>query len=309
MIFSLGQMGQWVFDRFLIATGKSKLFLISLGVASIVNLVLDPVLIFGISIFPKMGTAGAAAATVIGQFCGAAAGIAVNKKWNRAIPIVFWGRLDRTSIGEILKVGIPTIIMQSIVSMTGIVMNTVLQTFSYTAVAVMGVCSRISGLATIPVNGINCGIIPIIAYNYGAGNKERIYETIKFCLLYGLGMMFVVWGLLTVFAEPVMVLFDASDEMLGLGVSALRIFAVSYFLSTVGMIFSTVFQALGNGGYSMVLTVTRQAVLPVGLALCFSFTGILWTVWFSFVLAELLSMPLSLFFMRKIKYRLTLMDD
>ena len=301
MLLSLGQMGQWVFDRFLIATAKSKLFLITLGVASVVNLILDPIFIFGYFGLPEMKTAGAALATVIGQFCGAAAGIVINKKWNRAIPVVFFGKVNWSRVGDILKIGIPTFIMQSVVSMSGIVMNTILQVFSYTAVAVMGICVRLSSLATIPINGINCGLIPIIAYNYGAGKKERIIESIRVVLRYDFILMGVVWGLLTLFASPILVLFDASPEMLAIGVPAVRIFAVSYFLSTVGFVFATVFQALGRGDYSMWLTITRQVVLPILLAFIFTKTmGMLPLVWVAYVLSELISMPMSIVLMKKI---------
>lgn len=299
MLLSIGQMGQWVFDRFLIATGKSKLFLVTLATASIVNLILDPILIFGFLGFPAMGTAGAAVATVIGQFCGAIAGIIVNKKWNRQIPVVFLGKVDGRSLVDILKVGIPTSIMQGIVSLNGIMVNTILQGFSYTAVAVMGICNRIAGLATIPIGGINCGLIPLIAYNYGARKPERIYESIRVSFRYDFTMMAIVWFLLTVFARPVLLLFDASPEMIAIGIPAIRIFAVAYFLATVGFVYSTVFQALGRGDYSMCLTITRQVVLPIVLAYALSQTGMLVAVWAAFVLAELLSIPISLFFMKK----------
>lgn len=301
MIFSLGQMGQWVFDRFLIATAKSKLFLITLGVASVVNLILDPILIFGYLGFPAMKTTGAALATVIGQFCGAGAGIIINKRWNRTIPIVFFGRVNWNRVADILKVGIPTFIMQSVVSLSGIIMNTILQTFSYTAVAVMGICVRLSSLATIPINGINCGLIPIIAYNYGAGKKDRIFESIRVVFRYDFVLMAIVWAILTVFAAPILHVFDASSEMLGIGIAAVRIFAVSYFLSTVGYVYSTVFRALGRGDYSMWLTIARQVIVPVLLSAIFARTGILLLIWTSYVIAELISFPISLFFMNRVK--------
>ena len=301
MLFSLGQMGQWVFDRFLISTAKSNLFLVTLGVASVVNLILDPILIFGYFGFPEMKTAGAAIATVIGQFCGAFAGILINKRWNQTIPIVFTGRVNWARVADILKIGIPTFIMQSVVSLSGIIMNTILQAFSYTAVAVMGICVRLSTLATIPYHGINCGLIPIIAYNYGAGKRDRILESIRVVFRYDFILMGVVWVILTVFAAPILRLFDASPEMLAIGVGAVRIFAVCYYLSTVGTVYSTVFQALGKGNYSMWLTITRQVIFPVLISAFASRIGILWLVWASYVVAELFSLPLCAILMKKVK--------
>lgn len=304
MFFSLGQMGQWVFDRFLIATGKAMHFLITLGVASLVNLILDPVLIFGWFGFPRMETAGAAIATVVGQFCGAAAGIAVNKKWNSAIPILFRGSVDKKSVLDILRIGIPTFIMQSVVSLSGILMNTILQAFSYTAVAVMGICNRLSGLATIPINGINCGLIPLIAYNYGAKKKERIYESIRVSFRYDCILMGLVWLALSLFAGPILILFNASETMMEIGIPAVRIFAFSYFLSTLGLVYSTVFQALGRGDYSMWLTLCRQVFLPILLAYLLSRTGNLTLVWISFVLAELLAAPVAFWLMKRVNRKL-----
>lgn len=300
MLFSLGTFGQWVYDRFIIATGRSSLFLITLSVASVVNLILDPIFIFGWLGLPAMGTTGAAIATVIGQFCGAIAGIILNEKKNPEIYARFRFRVPLRSIVDILKVGIPTSIMQSTVAFTGILMNTILQSFSSTAVAILGICNRIQGLATLPPNGINNALIPIVAYNYGAKNRERIRQTIRWAYLYSFAMMGVILLGLELFPKQILVLFDASENMFAMGTPAIRIMAAAYFLCVIGMIGSTVFQALGKGNYSMYLTLARQVAMPLGFVYLFSLSGNLTLVWCAFILAEILSAPFTIYLLRRI---------
>ena len=187
MLASLGQMTQWVFDRLLIATGKSALFLATLGTASVVNLILDPILIFGLFGLPAMGTAGAAIATVIGQTAGGLLGIYLNIKRNREIPIHFTLHISRHCVVNILRIGIPTAIMQGIMSVMGIFINTILHQFSSTAVAIYGILLRVQNIAQIGVQGMNNALIPIIAYNYGAKKEKRIHETVKYAFLYASG--------------------------------------------------------------------------------------------------------------------------
>ncbi len=301
MIFSIGQMMQWVFDRLIIATGRSMLFLATLGTAAAVNLILDPILIFGYLGFSPMGTAGAATATVIGQSCGAALGVVLNIKYNKEIPIRFSLKPDRHTLANILRVGIPTSIMQGLVSCMGIVMNTILYGFSSTAVAVYGICARIQNIATIPVHGIDNGLIPIVAYNYGAKSKNRIYESIRYAVIFSLALMLVITVLLELFPVPILYLFKASDNMLSIGVPAIRILAVSWLISVLGSVIGTMFQALGNGAYSMCVTVARQVVLPIGFALILSGTGDLNMVWIAFLLSEILTIPLLFVLFNRIR--------
>lgn len=300
MLFSLGTFGQWVYDRFVMATGRSSLFLITLSVASGVNLVLDPIFIFGWLGLPAMGTTGAAIATVVGQFCGAIAGVILNEKKNPEIHARFRLLVPLRSIVDILKVGIPTSVMQSTVALTGILMNTMLQGFSSTAVAIMGICNRIQGLATLPPHGINNALLPIVAYNYGAKNRNRILESIRWAYIYSFAMMGVILAGIELFPRQILALFDASQNMLAMGVPAIRVMAVSYFLGVIGAIGSTVFQALGKGNYSMYLTLTRQVVIPLSFVYLFSLSGNLTLVWRSFILAEILSAPLTVYLLRRI---------
>ncbi len=301
MLFSLGQMMQWVFDRLIIANAKSMLFLITLGTAAVVNLILDPIFIFGLLGFAPMKTAGAALATVIGQSCGAVLGVILNIRYNKEIPIRFTIKPDGRMILDILRVGIPTSIMQGLVSVMGIVMNTILYGFSSTAVAVYGICARVQNLAGIPVHGIDNGLIPIVAYNYGARKRKRIDESIRWAFIYAMILTGIVIVLLEMFPAPLLALFDASETMLAIGVPAIRILAVGWLLSVFGFVIGTTFQALGNGGYSMYVTVMRQVALPIGFAMLLSRTGNLWMIWVAFLMAEILTIPLVVFLFGKTK--------
>ena len=257
MLFSFGQMLQWVFDRLLIATGKSNLFLATLGTASLVNVILDPILIFGYFGFPAMGTAGAAAATVTGQLAGGLLGIYLNIKRNKEIPVHFTLHIQKKYVANILKVGIPTAIVQGIMSVMGIFINTILYQFSSTAVAIYGILMKVQNLAQIGVQGMNNGLLPIIAYNYGAGKEKRIHETIRCAFLYAVIIMIVVLISLELIPDKILMLFDASEQMIRLGIPAVRIMSVSFFVSSVGIIFAAIFQGFGNGNYSMYLAFMR----------------------------------------------------
>ena len=303
MLLSFGQMTQWVFDRLLIATGKSSLFLISLTVASITNLILDPIFIFGYFGCPAMGTTGAGLATAIGQIVGAVAGILINIKYNKEIPIRFSLKPDWKYCKSILKVGIPTAIMQGLVSVMGMFINTVLIVFSSTAVAVFGICTKIQSLVLIGVNGINIGLIPIVAYNFGAGKRKRMYQSVKWALIDAFIVMAVFTGILEAFPKAVLYLFDASENMLAIGTVALRLLALSFLLSTVSTIMSGYFQAVGDATYSLLLTLSRQVLLLIIFIKIFSAAGNLELIWSSYIFAELLTIPLAVLLFKKTKKR------
>ena len=299
MLFSFGQMGQWVFDRFVIASGKSTLFLFTLSAASITNLILDPIFIFGMFGLPRMETTGAALATVIGQIVGMLAGMMINKKWNREIPFSFTIHQDKESILQILNVGIPSTLVQILTSFISVALNSILITFSSTAVAVYGVCTKIQSISTVGVHGINNGVIPIVAYNYGAQKKERIYETIKFAILYGLIFYIIFFIALEGFPNMVLKLFDASDNMLSIGIPALRIFGIAYLISIPSLVYSSSLQGLSMGRQSMYITMSRQAILPLLFVLLLSPFHQVNLVWFAFVFAECIGIPLSMYLWKK----------
>lgn len=299
MLFSFGQMGQWVFDRFVIASGRSHLFLFTLSAASLTNLVLDPIFIFGLFGLPRLETLGAAIATVIGQSVGMVAGILINRKWNPEIPFSFHLRPDGASVRAILKVGIPSTLVQVLTSFVSIAMNSILLAFSTTAVAVYGACVKIQSVVTVGVHGIDNGLIPIVAYNYGANKRERIDEAIKWTLFYSALLYFIFFIALEFVPGSLLKLFDASDYMLSIGIPALRILAVAYFVSIPCQVFAAALQGLSLGTNSMYITMTRQAILPVLFALIFRKLGILNMIWFAFVLAELTGIPLAVYLWKK----------
>lgn len=299
MLFSFGQMGQWVFDRFVIASGRSGLFIFTLSAASVTNLVLDPIFIFGWFGLPRMETLGAAIATVIGQIVGMIAGILINRRWNKEIPFGFTLRPDFRSVLSILKVGIPSTLVQVLTSFVGVLMNSVLLAFSTTAVAVYGICNRLFGICTVGVHGINNGLIPVVAYNYGAFDRKRITESVKWALVYGALFYLPFFLVLELLPGAVLRIFDASPYMQEIGTLALRILAFAWFIAIPGLVMAAALQGLSMGMGSMIVTMTRQAVLPLIFAVILGLFGNLDLIWGAFILAEFGGMPLAFFLWKK----------
>lgn len=299
MIFSFGQMGQWVFDRFVIASGKSSLFIFTLSAASITNLILDPIFIFGMFGIPRLETTGAAIATVIGQCIGLLAGVIINKRWNKEIPFSFTLRPDIESVKNILKVGIPSTVVQVLTSFVNIGMNSILISFSSTAVALFGICARMQGVVTVGVHGINNGIIPIVAYNYGAGKSSRISDSVKWAIIYGIALFIGFFMLLEILPMQMLSLFDASEHMMEIGIPAIRIMAIAYLISIPSLVLAATLQGLSQGTRSMYITMLRQAIFPLAFAFLLSQTRQLQIVWIAFIMAELLGIPVALILWRK----------
>ncbi|MFQ6792354.1 MAG: MATE family efflux transporter [Thomasclavelia sp.] len=295
MLFSFGQMGQWIFDRLVIASGKSNLFIFTLSAASLTNLILDPIFIFGYFGIPAMGTLGAAIATVIGQCVGCIAGYIINKKYNKEIPIEFTLHPDLKSMIQILKVGIPTAIVQSISSFVGIFMNSILISFSTTAIAVYGICTKIQNLVLVGVHGIDNGVIPIVAYNYGANKPARIKETRKWATIFSLAIYGIFFIVLEIFTKNILVIFDASQDMMNMGVAALRIMSISFYLSHICLVIAAMLQGLSLGTKSMYLTMMRQVIFPFGLVFIFQFFQNINLIWLAFILAELFTIPIGIY--------------
>lgn len=299
MIFSFGQMGQWVFDRFVIASGKSSLFIFTLSAASITNLILDPIFIFGMFGLPRLETTGAAIATVIGQCVGLLAGIVINKRWNKEIPFSVTFSPDMESVKNILKVGIPSTVVQVLTSFVNIGMNSILLSFSSTAVAVYGVCARMQNVVTVGVHGIDNGLIPIVAYNYGAGKRSRISDSVKWAVIYGVALFIVFFMILELFPMQMLSLFDASEHMMKIGVPAIRILATAYLISIPSLVLAAALQGLSQGTRSMYITMLRQAMLPLAFAFVLSRTKQISLVWTAFIMAELLVIPVALALWKK----------
>lgn len=299
--FSFGLFFQIVFERLMQATGKSIYSMITQGLGAILNIVLDPILIFGLFGMPKMGVAGAAAATVIGQIIAAITGLIINHTLNKEIKVSIRGfKPDFQTIKEIYVVGIPSIIMISITSISTYVINNILNKFSSTAVAAFGVYFKLQSFVFMPVFGINNGMIPIIAYNYGARKKDRIIETIKLAILGGMALMTFGFIIFQLFPTDLLKLFNASENMISIGRPALKIVSISFLSAGFTVVSSAVFQALGNGVLSMVLSMARQLIVLIPLAFLFSLKNKVDLVWWAFPLAEVAAMALCIYFLRRI---------
>lgn len=295
---SFGMYTQFVFERLLQSTGKTFFTMITQGTGAIINIILDPILIFGLFGMPRMGVAGAAVATVIGQIVAGIIAIIINEKKNTEIKLHFKGfKPDGVIIGHIYMVGIPSIIMQAIGSLMTYGMNRILMVFSSTAAAVFGVYFKLQSFIFMPVFGLNNGMVPIIAYNFGASKKDRLVKTIKLSILYAEAIMAVGFLIFQFFPLQLFAMFDASETMLSIGVPALRIISISFLLAGFAIICSSVFQALGNGIYSMLISIARQLVVLLPVAYLLSRLGNVNYVWWAFPAAELISLIMSVIFL------------
>ena len=298
---SVGIFMQMAFERLLQSTGKTIYAMITQGAGAVTNLILDPILIFGLLGFPAMGVAGAAAATVIGQIVAAALAIVFNLKYNKELRISFRGfKPDMGLIGNIYKVGIPSIVMQAIGSVMTYGMNRILMTFTSTAAAVFGVYFKLQSFVFMPVFGLNNGMVPILAFNYGAGNKERLIKTMKYSIAYAVALMAVGLVVFQVFPAQLFSLFDASETMLAIGVPSLRIISLSFLFAGFCIVCGSVFQALGNGVYSMVVSIARQLIVLLPVAYFLSLTGNVNYVWWSYPIAEMMSLSMTIYFLIRI---------
>ena len=297
-ICSFGVYAQFIFEKLLQSTGLTFFSMLSQLAGAVTNIVLDPILIFGLFGLPAMGVVGAAVATVIGQCVGAAMAILFNLKRNKELTISFKGFWPNGQIiGRIYKVGVPSIIMQAIGSVMTYSMNLILIQFTSTATAVFGVYFKLQSFFFMPVIGLNNGMVPIIAYNYGAGKRIRIVKTIKYSMFYAFILMFL--GFLTFELIPGVLLgmFDASEEMLSIGIRALRTIGVHFLIAWYCIIAGSVFQAVGNGMYSLIVSVARQLVILIPAAYILARIGGLNLVWWAFPLAELMSLCVSTIFL------------
>ena len=300
-IASIGIFIQITFERLMQSTGKTIYNMITQGLGAIINIILDPILIFGWFGLPAMGVTGAAIATVIGQIIAAMLGIFFNWKYNKEIHVSFKGfRPCRKTIGNIYKIGVPSIIMQSIGSLTTFGMNNILLMFSSTAATVFGVYFKLQSFIFMPVFGLTNGMIPIIAYNYGARNKKRIYQTFKLSVVMSVSIMAVGVVIFQTIPKTLLGLFEASDHMLAIGVPALRIISLSFVFAGFCIICSASFQALGNGVYSMLMSFARQIIVILPVAFIFAKTLGLNAVWFSYPIAEIVAVVMSIFMLKRI---------
>ena len=301
LIFSFGIFMEMTFERIMQSTGRTIYSMVTQGTGAIINIILDPIMIFGLFGFPRLGIRGAAIATVTGQIIAMILAVWFNHKKNRDVQLSFKGfKPDGRIIAKIYEVGVPSIVMQSIVSIMTFGMNKILIMFSETAVSVLGIYFKLQSFIFMPIFGLNNGVIPIVAYNYGAGHKKRIMDTIKLSTFNAVGIMLIGLIIFQVFPEGLLKLFNASDHMLEVGVPALRIISTSFLFAGYCIILGSVFQALGNGVYSLIVSVARQLLCILPLAYVFARVAGLHAVWYSFPLAELISVTLTTILFRRI---------
>ena len=293
-IASFGLFMEIACERLLQSTGKTIYSMYTQGLGAIINIVLDPILIFGYFGAPALGIAGAAGATVIGQIIAFCLGFFFNKTRNHEITISLRDfKPNSEIISHIYAVGIPSIIMASIGSIMTFGMNKILIAFSSTATAVFGIYFKLQSFVFMPVFGLNNGTVPIIAYNYGAGKPDRIMGTLKLAAMYAVTIMLIGLAVVQLIPDKLLMIFSASDTMLSIGIPALRTISLSFLFAGFSIVCSSMFQALGHGMLSLWISVFRQLVVLLPVAFVFAKLGGLHVVWFAFPIAEVFAIIFS----------------
>ncbi len=293
-IWSVGLFGQVIMERLAQATGKTTLSMATQLTGAIINIILDPLFILGIGPFPRLEAKGAAIATVIGQCVAFLVGIIINEKANKEIRVrVKDMKPDLKIIVNIYKIAVPSIIMVGIGSVMTFFLNKILLSFTTTAAAVFGVYFKLQSFVFMPIFGLNNGVIPIIAYNYGARNKERIVQCLRFSCFVAVAIMAAGTVLMWLMPEQMLMLFDAKKEMLEIGVPALRTISSSFVVAAVCINLGSCFQALGRSYYTMIVSFARQIIVLLPAAYLLSKTGVLSYVWFAFPIAECMSLAVT----------------
>ena len=296
-ILSFGMFAQITFERLLQSTGKTIFTMVTQLTGAVINIILDPIMIFGLFGMPRMEVAGAALATVIGQICAAVLAVILNYRKNHEIQLSFRKfRPSGETIKRIYLVGIPSIIMMSIGSVMTFGMNKILIAFSSTANAVFGVYFKLQSFVFMPVFGLNNGMVPIIAYNYGARRPDRISKTMRLSVIYAVAIMIIGLAVFQFFPDQMLGIFNASENMLEIGRYALRIISLSFVFAGFGIVASSVFQALGHGFLSLAVSAIRQLAVLLPAAFILAKLGGLHAVWWAFPIAEVFSMAFSVLF-------------
>ena len=306
MVLSIGMASQVTIERLLQSTGRTFYTMITQGLGAIINIIMDPIMIFGLYGFPKLGVAGAAYATIIGQSIAAMLALYFNLKKNpdiRFSPRIFKLKLD--VVKRIYFVGIPSILMIAIGSVMTYLFNLILTAFSSTAVAVFGVYFKLQSFFFMPVFGLNNGVIPVLAYNYGAKKKDRINEALKFGIALAFTVMCIGTIVFELMPERLLQMFSASDDMMLIGIKALRTIAWHFPIAGVCIAMGSVFQAFGRSFYSMVISLGRQIFVLIPVAYALSLTGNVDNVWWAFLVSETVSFCLTVIFFRRLNKAVT----
>ena len=306
-VLGLGLFGQVTLERLLQATGRTVFPMMTQLFGAILNIIFDPLLIFGIGPFPKLGVAGAAYATVLGQWVAMILAIIFNAMFNHDVKLdIRQMRPNGPIIKEIYKIGVPSILMISIGSIMTLGMNKILLGFTSTAVAVFGAYFKIQSIVFMPLFGMNNAMVPIIGYNFGAGSKERIKQAYKIGCIYGCIFMWIGLAVIQLFPVQLLGFFNASENMLEIGVPALRIISIIFVFAGISVISGSVFQATGKSMYSLIVSFIRQIIVLLPAAYLLARLGNLTYVWFSLPIAELVGFIVTVVLMIRL---MRMLDD
>ena len=299
--FSFLSILQITIEKTIQGTGNMILPMLIQGAGAITNIILDPIMIFGLFGFPAMGIRGAAIATLIGQGLGALLGIILLLSKKTSIEIDFKKfKYSRQIIKDIYVVGFPSVLMQSLTALVTIILNLIVVRYSELAVSVLGIYFKLESFILLPVFGLTQAVLPLIGYNYGAKQKSRINETYHYGVILALILMGIGTLLFQVFPKQLIGIFSDNPEMIEIGVYTLRIISIGYLFAAIGIVNSTYFQALGLGNYSLLITSLRQLIIIIPLAYAFSFIGLNW-IWLSYPIAETIAVIVSVALQKRAK--------
>lgn len=305
-VFGFGLFFQICFERFLQSTGKTVYSMIMQGVGAFINIFLDPVFIFGIPSLgiPSMGVRGAAIATVLGQCIGCTLGGILHFTKNRELKLDFKSfKIDFSTVRKIYAVGVPSILMSALVSVMTYIMNIILKSYEEVAATAFGVYFKLQSFVVMPVFGMNNGIVPIIAYNYGAGKGERIVKTIKLGVCYAVAVMLVGLALFQIFPGFFLGFFKPDEDLLRVGIPALRTLSLSFVFAGASIVMTSAFQALGSGVKSLFVFIVRLLVPTLPLAWLLGKLGGISALWFALPICDLLGVVLAAVFMRRTYFK------
>lgn len=298
---SFGFFMQITFERILQATGRTMFTMVTQCVGAVANIILDPILIFGLLGFPAMGVAGAAVATVIGQTMAGVLALFMNLKCNPDIQMhIKLMRPNGECLKQILYIGIPSVLMVTISSVMTFCMNKILIGFTATAVAFFGVYFKLQSFVFMPIFGLNNGLVPIVSYNYGARKRPRMERAIRLAYIASECIMIVGFLAFQIVPDKLLLLFDASESMLQIGIPAMRIISISFLCAGISIVSLSISQALGRGMYSLTVSFCRQIIVLIPAAFLLSQLDSLVLVWWAFPIAEVVSITLALLFVRRI---------
>lgn len=300
-IFAFSIIMEITFERMLIASGKTIYTMITQSTGAIINIIFDPIFIFGLFGFPKMGIVGAAVATIFGQTVAMFMALYFNVVKNHEVRIsIKKFAVDFKTIINIYEIGFPSIVMQSAASFMIFQLNNLLASFSTTATAVLGVYFKLQSFVILPVFGLNNSVISIVSYNYGAGKIKRLLKTVKVANIYAFSIMLAGFVLCQILPVKILKIFDASDNMLAIGVPALRIISFSFLIAPFSIVSSGTFQALGKGTFSLIISLIRQLIVILPLSYLLSRVMGMKGVWVAFPIAEIVAGILTIIYLRKL---------